>query len=155
MPPTLGWYPTSTPTSAGFVLHLSATPRNLRAIRGLTEKTLLGAGVDADLAHTAQMVLSELYGNAVRACGDFAPLVAEVEVEPPSGIRGGAPEAVWVCLHDPCRDARPRRSGVRLDDPRAESGRGLPLLDMLAPGWDVAATPVGKQIRCRVPFAGS
>lgn len=153
MPPTLGWYPT--PTPAGFVLHLSATPRNLRGVRGLTEKTLLDAGVNADLAHTVQLVLSELYGNAVRACGDFAPLVAEVEVEPPPGIRAGAPDAVWVCLHDPCRDTRPRRGGVRLDDPDAESGRGLPLLDLLAPGWGVAPTPVGKQVCCRVPFVRS
>ncbi|MFJ2020604.1 ATP-binding protein [Streptomyces nodosus] len=121
MPPTLGWYPTPTPT--GFVLHLSATPRHLRAVRGLVEKTLCGAGAADDLTQAVQLVLSELCGNAVRACGDFVP--------------------------------RPRLTGVRLDDPHAESGRGLALVDLLAPGWDVAVTPIGKQIRCRVPVPGN
>ncbi|WP_327188879.1 ATP-binding protein [Streptomyces xinghaiensis] len=155
MSPALGWYPAVNP--AGFVLHLSATPRHLSAARRLVEKTLCGAGVDADLTDSVQLVLSELYGNAVRACGDFVPLVAEVEVEPesvPGGAGAGAPSAVWVRLHDPYRTARPRRTGVRMDDPEAESGRGLPIVDLLAPGWDVTATPVGKQVRCRVPVPG-
>ncbi|MCC9742273.1 ATP-binding protein [Streptomyces sp. MNU89] len=152
MSPALGWYPAVTP--AGFVLHLSATPRHLSATRRLVEKTLCGAGVDADLTDSVQLVLSELYGNAVRACGDFVPLVAEVEVEAAPGMGAGAPSAVWVRLHDPYRAARPRRTGVRLDDPEAESGRGLPIVDLLAPGWDVTATPVGKQVRCRVPVPG-
>ncbi|WP_306334479.1 ATP-binding protein [Streptomyces sp. KL118A] len=154
--PALGWYPTPTPT--GFVLHLSATPHHLQAIRGLTEKTLYGASVDDELTYAVQLVLSELCGNAVRACGDFVPLVAEVELEPGPGLpsgRGGAPAAAWVRLHDPRRDAGPRLTGVRLDDPYAESGRGLALVDVLAPGWDVIATPVGKQISCRIPLPGS
>jgi hypothetical protein len=45
----------------------------------------------------------------------------------------------------------PVREGVRLDDPEAESGRGLPLVDLLAPGWRVTGTPVGKQMRCWIP----
>ncbi|WP_329235640.1 hypothetical protein [Streptomyces canus] len=68
------------------------------------------------------------------------PLVAEVEA---------VPTGVWVRLHDPDGSRHPRRApGVRLDDAQAESGRGLPLMDLLAPGWDVVTTPVGKQVRC-------
>lgn len=162
MPPTLGWYPAPTPT--GFVLHLSATPEHLRAVRSLVEKTLCGAGADDDLTHAVQLVLSELCGNAVRACGDYVPLVAEVELETAEseGARrtttatapAAAPTAARVRLHDPCRAVLPRRTGVRLDDPYAECGRGMAIVDMLAPGWEVAATPVGKQVRCRVPMPG-
>ncbi|MFB7560126.1 ATP-binding protein [Streptomyces brevispora] len=136
----LGHYLTPTPT--GFALHMSASPRNLRAARGLTEVTLLNAGVAPDLVDSAQLVLSELYGNAVHACGDYVPLIAEVEA---------APAGVWVRLHDPDRRNFPQRAGVQLDDPTAESGRGLPLMDYLAPGWDVTLTPVGKQICCLLP----
>lgn len=137
---TLGWYLTPTPT--GFALHLSASPRNLRAARGLLEKTLLDADVAPDLVDSAQLVLSELYGNAVRACGDYAPLVAEVET---------APGGVWLRLHDPDGQRLPHLTGAGLGDLTAESGRGLPLIDLLAPGWDVARTAVGKQVRCLLP----
>ncbi|MER5363151.1 ATP-binding protein [Streptomyces sp. NPDC002785] len=118
---------------------MSASPRNFRAARGLTEAMLIGAGVTPDLVDSAQLVLSELYGNAVHACGDYVPLVAEVE---------STAAGVWVRLHDPDRHRFPHRAGVRLDDPEAESGRGLPLMDFLAPGWDITLTPVGKQICC-------
>lgn len=140
----LGHYLTPTPT--GFSLHMSASPRNLRTVRGLTEATLLGAGVAPDLVDSAQLVLSELYGNAVHACGDYVPLVAEVE---------SAAAGVWVRLHDPDRQRFPRRRGVQLDDSSAEFGRGLPLMDLLAPGWDVTPTPVGKQICCLVRPEGA
>ncbi|MFD5658703.1 ATP-binding protein [Streptomyces hirsutus] len=149
MPHSLGWYHTPTPT--GFVLHLSATPDHLHATRALIGKTLADAGVGEGHSHAVQLVMSELFGNAVRACGDFVPLVAEVAVEPPQGSGGGAERGVRLRLHDPYRMALPVLSGVRLDDPEAESGRGLPLIDLLAPGWRVAGTPVGKQVRCRIP----
>ncbi|MGP2440658.1 ATP-binding protein [Streptomyces sp. JW3] len=149
MPHSLGWY--HTPTPAGFVLHLSATPDHLSAARALVGKTLADAGIDEGLAHAVQLVMSELCGNAVRACGDFVPLVAEVAVEPPQGFGGGAERGVRVRLHDPYRQMLPVLGSVRLDDPEAESGRGLPLVDLLAPGWRVAVTPVGKQVRCRIP----
>ncbi|MBP0460538.1 ATP-binding protein [Streptomyces montanisoli] len=152
MPHSLGWYHTATPT--GFVLHLSATAANLHATRALIGKTLADAGVAEGQSYAVQLVMSELFGNAVRACGDFVPLVAEVAVEPPQGHRSGAERGVRVRLHDPYRQAMPVRGGVRLDDPEAESGRGLPLIDLLAPGWRVAGTPVGKQVRCRIPAQG-
>ncbi|MFI0966659.1 ATP-binding protein [Streptomyces sp. NPDC021080] len=129
-----------TPTPTGFTLHMSASPGNLRAVRGLTAHALLGVGTGPDLVDAAQLVLCELYGNAVRACGDHVLLVAEVEA---------VPAGVWVRLHDPDARRQPRRvPGARLDDAEAESGRGLPLMDLLAPGWQVVDTPVGKQVRC-------
>lgn len=152
MTPALGWYPDL--TSNGFVLHLSATPRHLRGARSLVEKALCGAGADDELTHAVQLVLSELCGNAVRACGDYVPLVAELELEPLSSSGTSSPAAAWIRLHDPRRRALPRRTAVRLDDAYAESGRGLALVDMLAPGWQVTETPIGKQIHCRVPLPG-
>lgn len=139
-PAALGHY--LAPNPAGFSLHMSASPRNLRAVRGLTATTLLAAGVSPNGVDCAQLVLAELYSNAVNACGDYVPLVAEVEVG-----RAG----VWVRLHDPDQGRMPWRSGVPLDDPEAEYGRGLRIVDVLAPGWDVMRTPVGKQIRCLLP----
>ena len=85
---------------------------------------------------------SELIGNSVRACGDLVPLVVEVD----TGRRG-----VSVKVHDPDRRALPRRSDMP-SDCGAESGRGLPLVDLLAPGWQVARTPIGKQVSCHLPY---
>ena len=152
MPHTLGWYHTPTPT--GFVLHLSATPDHLRATRILVGETLANSGISEGQSYAVQLVMSELFGNAVRVCGNFVPLVAKVTVEPPQGCGGGAERGVRVRLHEPCQLALPVHSRVRLDDPEAESGRGLPLVDLLAPGWRVAGTPVGKQVRCRIPAEG-
>ncbi|MCM2429196.1 ATP-binding protein [Streptomyces sp. RKAG337] len=89
----------------------------------------------------AQLVVSELVGNCVRAYGEHAPVVVEVYV-PSFGVA--------VNVHDPDPRMLPRRSGVALDDPEAESGRGLPLLDLLAPAWHIQRSPIGKQIRCRL-----
>ncbi|MFE7077226.1 ATP-binding protein [Streptomyces sp. NPDC057620] len=97
-------------------------------------------GVDPDLGESAEMVVSELLGNAVRACGDHVALIVEVCV---TGC------GVQVNVHDPA-DRLPCRSAVVMDSDSAESGRGLGLLDVLAPGWDVVSSPVGKQIRCRI-----
>lgn len=39
-----------------------------------------------------------------------------------------------------------------MDDADAVSGRGLLLVDFLAPGWDVTLTPTGKQVRALLPY---
>ncbi|MET8156142.1 ATP-binding protein [Sphaerisporangium sp. NPDC005289] len=126
----------------GFVVHMNVCEENLRAVREATLKVLTGAGVDIELAESARLIASELIGNAVRACGHWAPVIVEVEQD----ARG-----IWVKVHDPNPARLPVRSGTAPDDPNAESGRGLWLLDALAPGWDVALTPVGKQVRCLLP----
>ena len=127
--------------STGFAVHMSASASHLRFVRELADATLTAAGVDAELAQDVQLVASELIGNSVRACGDFVPLVVEVDADP----RG-----VTVKVHDPDRLALPKRSEMP-SDCGAESGRGLPLVDLLAPGWQVARTPTGKQISCHLP----
>jgi hypothetical protein len=58
---------------------------------------------------------------------------------------------IWVKVHDPNPARLPVRSSTTPDDDQAELGRGLWLLNALAPGWDVALTPIGKQVRCLLP----
>ncbi len=129
------------PRLQGFAVHLNANPQHLSDVRALTAKVLTVAGVDADTVESAQLVVSELVGNAVRAFGDWVPLVVEVNA---------APFGVAVNVHDPDPRRLPRRRGVALDDAEAESGRGLSILDLLAPGWRIARSPIGKQVRCRL-----
>jgi anti-sigma regulatory factor (Ser/Thr protein kinase) len=127
--------------SHGFVVHIIASPRNLRTVHELTANTLCDLRVAVEAIGTAQLIVSELIGNCVRAYDDHVPLVIEVYV-PSFGVA--------VNVHDPgpSAPAAPPRRG--LDDPDAESGRGLPLLDLLAPGWHIQRSPIGKQVRCRV-----
>ncbi|MFB7091385.1 ATP-binding protein [Streptomyces sp. NPDC056296] len=122
---------------------MSASADAFRLLRGLTVKVLADYGADSEAAEAAQLVVSELVGNSVRACGDHVPLVVEVYV---------AVFGIAVNVHDPDPRLLPRSRGVALHDPEAESGRGLRLLDLLAPGWQVCRSPIGKQIRCRVPM---
>ncbi|MGW3652485.1 ATP-binding protein [Streptomyces sp. NPDC000878] len=130
--------------AGGFVAHITASEFAFSTVRGLTASVPVGYGVGQDTADTAEWVVSELLGNSVRACGDHVPLVVEVYV---TGC------GIQVNVHDPAVDLPPRRSAVAMDSDTAESGRGLGLLDMLAPGWDSAPSPVGKQVRCQI--AGS
>jgi anti-sigma regulatory factor (Ser/Thr protein kinase) len=123
----------------GFVAHITASKFAFSTVRGLTVSVAYGAGQAT--ADTAEWLVSELLGNAVRACGDHVPLVVEVYV---------TGRSVQVNVHDPAADLLPRRSAVAMDSETAESGRGLGLLDMLAPGWDVVSSPIGKQVRCRI-----
>ncbi|WP_203643168.1 ATP-binding protein [Streptomyces sp. SID14478] len=87
-------------------------------------------------------MLSELVGNAVRACGDYIPLDVEVYV---------TTYGIAVNVHDPDPGALPRRRDAPLDSAVAERGRGLGMDDLLAPGWQVRRSAIGKQVRCRVP----
>ncbi len=129
----------------GFDLHMSASPEHLREMRARVFKEVCGAGVDETVADAARLVASELVGNAVRLCGPWAPVVVQVT---------RAPGEVLVQVHDPEPAAVPRRGHMRPDNERSESGRGLWILDVLAPGWTIQRTPVGKQIRCRLPYQG-
>jgi hypothetical protein len=66
----------------------------------LTGRELLSHGIDAEAVHSAQLVLSELVGNSVRACGEHVPLVVEVYV---------TSYGVAVNVHDPEPGVLPRR----------------------------------------------
>ncbi|MEU9783642.1 ATP-binding protein [Streptomyces phaeochromogenes] len=126
----------------GFAAHVCASPQNLFAVRQLARAELLAQGVEDDAVDSAQLVLSELVGNSVRAYGDYVPLVVEVYV---------TAYGVTVNVHDPDPGALPRRRATPLDSAEAEAGRGLGLIDLLAPGWHVRRSAIGKQVRCRVP----
>jgi anti-sigma regulatory factor (Ser/Thr protein kinase) len=137
-----GFYLSDRP--CGFTAHLNASKRNLSRLRQLTDIRLNEAGIAPDLVDNAKLLVSELVGNAVQACGELAPLVAEVYTDP---------FGVWISVHDPDRTNLPSRPGNLADDASAEHGRGLFLLDTFAPGWRVILTPIGKLIRCRLPYS--
>ena len=130
---------------AGFALHMSASPEHLRAMRQEVLKAVAGAGIGEAIAEAARLVASELVGNAVRLCGLRAPVVVQVY---PQGDR------VLVQVHDPEPAALPERRDQSPDSADAETGRGLWILDALAPDWMVEPTPVGKQITCTLPVGG-
>ncbi len=126
----------------GFAVHFCASSSNLRAVRELARTGLLAQGLAADVVDSVLLVLSELVGNSVRACGDHVPLVAEVYVT----LYG-----IAVNVHDPDPGISTRRRETPLDSADAEGGRGLGVVDLLAPGWHVQQSAIGKQVRCRVP----
>ncbi|MDH6709858.1 anti-sigma regulatory factor (Ser/Thr protein kinase) [Kitasatospora sp. MAA19] len=134
------------PRLGGITAHLTADQDTVQTVRALALTVLVAHGVDLETAEAAQLVLSELLGNAIRACGPHVPLVVEVH-------RSRGTDAV-VTVHDPLADIAPRRTNLAPDDDEAESGRGLLLLDILAPGWTVKPSPIGKAIRCRILAVG-
>jgi anti-sigma regulatory factor (Ser/Thr protein kinase) len=126
----------------GFIAHVTAGRDTLSTVRRLTRSVLLAHGADSDAADTAQLVLSELVGNAVRACGAHVPLVIEVYA---------SAFGVAVAVHDPVPELLPNRGATAMDSDWAETGRGLALLDLLAPGWTVECSLLGKKIQCLIP----
>ncbi|MFH0246146.1 ATP-binding protein [Streptomyces sp. HK10] len=127
---------------AGTLLaHMAVGPEVLSGLRAATVQVLQDAGIDAETAHTAQLVLSELVGNAVRACGDGAPLIVEVRAD--TG-------RVSVSVTDPDPDHLPRPGAARLDSADAESGRGLSIVGLLCEYIDTDIIAVGKRVRCLI-----
>ncbi|MEU3495380.1 ATP-binding protein [Kitasatospora cineracea] len=129
----------------GITAHLTADQDTVHTVRALALTVLVAHGVDLETAESAQLVLSELIGNAIRACGEHAPLVVEVYRAEMDAV---------ITVHDPLAGVGPRRTDTDPGSDEAESGRGLVLLDVLAPGWTVRSSPIGKQVRCRIPAAG-
>ncbi|MGC5264064.1 ATP-binding protein [Streptomyces cyaneofuscatus] len=125
---------------------MNASPAGLQQARELTGKTLCEAGVGGETSDNAALVVSELVGNAVRACGHHVPVVVEVDAEE---------HGVSVKVHDPEPERQPCRSDVPLDDREADSGRGLGLVQFFAPGWTVRPTPFGKQVVCLLSYDGT
>jgi anti-sigma regulatory factor (Ser/Thr protein kinase) len=121
---------------------MSANEANLREMRQAVFMAVAAAGMGEEVADSARLVASELVGNAVRACGPWAPVVVQVHL----GERD-----VLVQVHDPDPAARPVRGERAPDNAEEVTGRGLWILDAIAPGWTVQATPLGKQVACTLP----
>ncbi|MCX4673626.1 ATP-binding protein [Streptomyces sp. NBC_01381] len=131
--------------SQGFVAYVTASRDNLRALRRQSATVLEAYGVAPEAIDDVQLVITELYANAVQACGEHVPLVVDVHT---------TWTGVAVHVHDPAPAVLPRRSAAP-DDAEAESGRGLVLLDVLAPGWTIRRSPIGKQICCHLRTPGT
>lgn len=128
----------------GFVARMIASPGTLRAVRQLAGTVPVEYGADRDLAENAQLIVSELVTNAAQACGDGTLLKVELYV---------TDDGITLAVHDSRGDLLPTRRATVSDD--AECGRGLMLLDMLAPGWIVEPSRLGKQLRCHITAGGA
>ncbi|GGX58930.1 ATP-binding protein [Streptomyces chartreusis] len=134
----------------GFRADLVSSREALSGIRQLT-RSMPAYGADPSLAESAELLVSELVGNVVRASTQNAevPLVVEVYA-----ALTGSP-GIEVIVHDTV-PARPHRGDAALDSDEAESGRGLGILDALTDHWSVEPSPepsFEKLIRCRVSRA--
>ncbi|MEV6133206.1 ATP-binding protein [Streptomyces violaceusniger] len=126
----------------GVVARMTASAVTLGAVRELVGTVPVECGADRKAAENAQLVVSELIGNAVRVCGDGVQLLVEAYAAADGGVT--------VIVRDPRGDLLPTRRKTAMDSDDAECGRGLHLLDVLAPGWTVGRLPIGKQIRCHI-----
>ncbi|MGC2997160.1 ATP-binding protein [Streptomyces sp. G35A] len=125
----------------GFHAVLTASPESFSAIRALTRSVPTRCGGGPGLGETAELVVSELMGNAVRAStSEPVHLIVEVYATAPG---------IDVIVHD-CVPGQLTRRDVALDSTEAMSGRGLHLLDLLTDHWTVEPSPLGKQIRCHL-----
>jgi anti-sigma regulatory factor (Ser/Thr protein kinase) len=130
-----------TPRPCGFVVHFTASGERLHRLRRLTSDFLRALGA-ADAADSVALAESELVGNAVRAAGPFAPLVAEVSM---------TSVGVELAVHDPLRHQLPQSSEDPEDEDLAESGRGLAIVRAVASDWTVALTTFDKAVCCLIP----
>jgi anti-sigma regulatory factor (Ser/Thr protein kinase) len=132
----------------GFRADLTASREAFSGVRALTREVPSMYGTDQSLAESAELVVSELMGNAVRASSsnEAVALVVEVHANQPG---------IEVIVHDTV-PGQPSRSEAALDSAEAESGRGLGILDALTDGWSVEPSTepsFTKMIRCRVSRA--
>ncbi len=106
------------------------TPSGAHAARAFLTGTLL-AWDRAPMLDAAQVVVSELAGNALRhGAGRFS-----VAVE----LRA---QEVWIGVHD----SSPRLPQRREAGPAATGGRGLELIEALSVSWGTTPEPEGKTV---------
>ncbi len=117
--------------------HLPADPRAARYARAVVAEALAGSRC-ARLLDVAQLLVSELVGNAVRhAYGAVRMKVMCSESE------------LTVAVEDPSPEPpRPPDSGCH--DELAEGGRGICLLDQLSTAWGTAPANPGKSVWFRL-----
>ncbi|MEU0059688.1 ATP-binding protein [Streptomyces sp. NPDC006334] len=126
----------------GFRAEMTTSLEAFSAVRVLTRSVATTYGAGPGLADSAELVVSELMGNVLRASSENEPVVLIVEVY-------AVPSGVEVIVHDAV-PGQPDRRDIALDSSEAMSGRGLHLLDLLTDHWTVEPSPLGKQIRCRL-----
>lgn len=105
-------------------------------VRSSLERLVAGP-VSDDVCHDAQLIVSELVTNAVRAGTEVVVVVLQVQdhrlrIEVGDDA-GGVPT-------------------LRRRDPDAGSGRGLPLIEALATDWGVEARSAGKTVWAALPL---
>ncbi|MFE4527129.1 ATP-binding protein [Streptomyces anulatus] len=109
----------------------ACTPDQVGAARRWAATVYAEAGADSDMAETCRLLVSEVATNAVlHAGGEFF----RVRIH-----RQDLRVEVWDSSSQ-----LPRR---RVVGAHSESGRGLELLDLLAPGFDVMCEASGKTVR--------
>jgi anti-sigma regulatory factor (Ser/Thr protein kinase) len=132
----------------GFRADLTASREAVSGVRALTREVPTAYGTDQRLAQSAELVVSELMSNAVRANTASAAVSLVVEVY-------AALSGIEVIVHDTV-PGQPHRGEAALDSAEAESGRGLGILDALTDGWTVEPSTepsFEKMIRCLVTRA--
>ena len=99
--------------------------------RRLVRRTLISWGCPPAVRETAELLVSELVANAVRHARTGIRLTLRAQ--------GGAVRAE-------VSDGSPHRPRPRLPETHSESGRGLFLVDQLAPEWGVREHAGGKTV---------
>ncbi|MEU8137219.1 ATP-binding protein [Streptodolium elevatio] len=135
----------SVPSDHHFLTPLAAVtcpvaPELVRHLRNFVRDCTLGLDASADTADTARLLTSELVSNAVRHVAPGSPLHLEV-------LRDEACRLLLVTVEDGDRTlpAFPPTSSPSSCH-AAESGRGLPLVSLLAEESGVAPSPTGKRV---------
>jgi anti-sigma regulatory factor (Ser/Thr protein kinase) len=112
-------------------------PSSVTGVRRWVKSFCNGASYPETICDDAELVVSELVGNAVRHSGT----VIHVEVATLRALPG-----MWLCVRDEStRPVKPRDA-----DLLAEGGRGLQLVDFLASRWGVDADADGKRVWAEV-----
>lgn len=113
------------------VVALPPHARSAGDARRFVRRTLIAWGCPPALRETAELLVSELVANAVR----HARTGIRLTLRP----QGGAVRAE-------VSDGSAHRPRPRLPEARSETGRGLFLVDQLAPEWGVREHDGGKTV---------
>ena len=128
--------PRATDPSCGSPVRVAASPSSVHAARAFAFARCADYAVDPDRCDAAELVISELVGNAVRH--GKPPVVYDV-----------APDAGDLLVTVADGDPTPPGDGL-CSGPDAEGGRGLFLVDALSKQWGWTPAGSGKQVWARV-----